>query len=344
MAVVAIAAVSSVGAQNYADLQRPGSPLVLKALGSFFVGGRTITLTTDEIGVYLGGPVVVDQMYVQYMVPRGHPKPAVVMIHGSSLSGKSYETTPDGRMGWYEYFARQGYPSYVVDQVGRARSGFNQAPFNDVRAATAAPGSQPNLQDASTDIAWVRFRIGPTAGVKFDDTQFPVESIKQFAKQTVPDLSQSLPAQNPNYAALADLASSLKDAILIGHSQSGRFPFEAALLNPTGVKGLISIEPPGCNSSGYSDEQIARLARLPILIVFGDHLATPQRVGPSWQPFFEDCNAFIARVGSAKGNARMLHPPELGIHGNSHMIMQDRNNLQIAGLIVKWIEEISRGS
>jgi hypothetical protein len=28
----------------------------------------------------------------------------------------------------------------------------------------------------------------------------------------------------------------------------------------------------------------------------------------------------------------------LGIHGNSHMIMQDRNNLQIADLILKWIE------
>ena len=35
----------------------------------------------------------------------------------------------------------------------------------------------------------------------------------------------------------------------------------------------------------------------------------------------------------------MLHPPELGIHGNSHMLMLDKNNLQIADLILKWIDE-----
>jgi hypothetical protein len=34
----------------------------------------------------------------------------------------------------------------------------------------------------------------------------------------------------------------------------------------------------------------------------------------------------------------MLYPPELGIHGNTHLIMMDRNNLQIADLILDWIE------
>ena len=37
----------------------------------------------------------------------------------------------------------------------------------------------------------------------------------------------------------------------------------------------------------------------------------------------------------------MLHPVELGIHGNSHMIMQDKNNLQIADLIIQWIDQHS---
>ncbi len=35
----------------------------------------------------------------------------------------------------------------------------------------------------------------------------------------------------------------------------------------------------------------------------------------------------------------MLSPSESGIRGNSHMIMQDKNNLQIADLILKWIDE-----
>ena len=33
----------------------------------------------------------------------------------------------------------------------------------------------------------------------------------------------------------------------------------------------------------------------------------------------------------------MLSPAEMGVRGNSHMIMQDKNNLQIADLILKWI-------
>jgi hypothetical protein len=39
----------------------------------------------------------------------------------------------------------------------------------------------------------------------------------------------------------------------------------------------------------------------------------------------------------AGGTAEMLHPPALGIDGNRHMLMQDRNNLQIADLILDWI-------
>ena len=35
----------------------------------------------------------------------------------------------------------------------------------------------------------------------------------------------------------------------------------------------------------------------------------------------------------------MLCAADRGIRGNSHMIMQDKNNLQIADLILKWIDE-----
>jgi hypothetical protein len=63
-------------------------------------------------------------MYVQYKVPPSSRVP-VVMVHGADLSGKSYETTPDGRLGWEEYFVRKGHAVYLPDQVSRARSGFD---------------------------------------------------------------------------------------------------------------------------------------------------------------------------------------------------------------------------
>jgi hypothetical protein len=53
---------------------------------------------------------------------------------------------------------------------------------------------------------------------------------------------------------------------------------------------------------------------------------------------FNNCNALIDKINAA-GDATMLYPPDLNIHGNSHMVMLDKNNLQIADLILKWIDE-----
>jgi hypothetical protein len=47
----------------------------------------------------------------------------------------------------------------------------------------------------------------------------------------------------------------------------------------------------------------------------------------------------IGRIKTAGGQAEMLAPPDRGIRGNSHMIMQDKNNLPIADLILRWIDE-----
>ena len=54
---------------------------------------------------------------------------------------------------------------------------------------------------------------------------------------------------------------------------------------------------------------------------------------------FESCQALIGRLKAAGGQAQMLNPPDRGIRGNSHMIMQDKNNQQIADLILQWIDE-----
>jgi len=329
-------------AQSFGSLKTSPSRLSLASVGSFYVGGKDVTQSAAQTGLYGGGELPVDQMYVQFMVPAPRGKPSVVLVHGATLSGKSYETTPDGRMGWYEYFVRRGFPTYVVDQVGRARSGFDQSTFNEVRSGKAEAGSQPALRRLANDVAWVRFRFGPKPGVKYQDSQFPVEAAKQFAMQAVPDLTQSFPPADPNWPALSDLAKQLKGTVLVGHSQAGRYPFETALLDPTGLKALIAVEPAGCKGTQYTSEQIAQLSKLPILIVFGDHLDTAQEFGANWNDGYKDCQAFEKRIREAGGRVQILYPPDLGIHGNSHMIMQDKNNLKIADLIIRWIDQNTR--
>ena len=330
-------------AQTIKDLQTPGKPLVLKAQGSFFVGGEKSEQTRVELGgLGPGGHIAVNQMYVRYMVPqRGDRNLPVVMIHGATLTGKSWETTPDGRMGWDEYFVRKGHPVYVPDQVGRGRSGFNQAVFNNVRAGSTPAGNLPNVLRFSDEVVWPNFRFGSKPGAPYPDSQFPVTAVDELAKQGVPDLSfGGLPTPNPTLKALSDLASQLSGAVLMGHSQSGPFPLAAALLNPTAAKGLVLVEPGRCPAN-YTAEQIKTLTSMPILVVFGDHRDTPTGIStrPSWQESFDGCQELIGRVKAAGGQAQMLNPPDRGIRGNSHMIMQDKNNLQIADLILQWIDE-----
>jgi acetyl esterase/lipase len=144
---------------------------------------------------------------------------------------------------------------------------------------------------------------------------------------------------------MAELATRLKGAVLVGHSQSGRIPLDAALLNPQWVKAAIATEPIGCRGASvdtafpnpdpiYSDQQIATLAKIPVLVLFGDIEGNA-----SWQSRIDDCRALVNRLKAAGGNATLLHLPEVGIHGNSHMYMLDKNNLQVGSLVSKWIDE-----
>jgi pimeloyl-ACP methyl ester carboxylesterase len=334
-----LAASRGATAQALGDLQAPETPLVLKAQGSFFVGGETVEQTQGQLGnLGPGGHITINQMYVRYMVPQGgEGNVPVVMLHGATLTGKSWETTPDGRMGWDEYFVRKGHPVYVPDQVGRGRSGFNQGVLNDVRAGSAPPGNLPPWLRFSDEVVWPNFRFGAKPGEPFADSQFPVAAVGELSKQAVPDISFGFPQLNPNWKALADLASQLKGAVLMGHSQSGSFPLEAALLNPKAAKGLVLLEPGRCPD--YTAEQIKTLATIPVLIVFGDHRDTPTGLSalPTWQQRFEMCQGMVGRLKAVGGRAEMLAPPDRGIRGNSHMIMQDKNHLQIADLILQWI-------
>jgi pimeloyl-ACP methyl ester carboxylesterase len=332
----------SVAGQAITDLKTPDTPLVLKAQGSFFVGGDKAEQTQVELGgLGPGGHITVNQMYVRYMVPQGGDgNVPVVMVHGATLTGKSWETTPDGRMGWDEYFVRKGHPVYVPDQVGRGRSGFNQAVLNNVRAGSAPATSLPPWLRFSDEVVWPNFRFGSAPGVPYADSQFPVAAVDELSKQGVPDMSFGLPQPNPTLEALSVLATQLKGAVLMGHSQSGSFPLEAALLNPAASKGLVLVEPGSCPAR-YTADEIATLAKVPILVVFGDYRDTPTGLPtlPTWQGRFEACQVMISRIKSAGGQADMLAPPERGIRGNSHMIMQDKNHLQIADLILQWINE-----
>jgi hypothetical protein len=339
--VGAVAASSAAEDKREKDARKP---LVLASQGSFFVGGETKTLpAAGPPGGrgFGGGDITINQMYVQYQIPpNGDRHVPVVMVHGCCLSSKTWETTPDGRMGWNEYFVRKDRPVYLADQVSRARSGFDPSTINAVKAGTAPPSELPNILAASHQVAWSVFRFGPSFNTPFPDGQFPIESVAELYKQMIPDLNAVLPNPNPTWSNMAALAVRLKGAVLMGHSESGFFPEQAALIDPAGVNGIVSIEMP-CPT--LTAPQISALAKIPILVMFGDHLGDVQGGPVSWAASLEGCQKFVQQVKDAGGDAEAMHLPAIGIRGNSHMLMQDRNNLQLADLILTWIDNHVEG-
>jgi len=75
-----------------------------------------------------------------------------VLIHGCCLTGKSWESTPDGRMGWDEYFVRRGFPTYVIDQSGRGRSAVNATAINAAKIGEENPEQLPTYLLQATSL------------------------------------------------------------------------------------------------------------------------------------------------------------------------------------------------
>ena len=193
---------------------------------------------------------------------------------------------------------------------------------------------------ADTHSCWINFRIGPKPGEPFAGTQFPIEAINEFSRTSIADLSASLPTPNPNYKSLAELAKKLGGAVLIGHSQSGHFPLESSLTDPQNIKAMILLEPGTCIPQKWTEEQLKTFAKIPLLVVFGDHLeGSTEGAATTWQQRFDECNNLIEQINKQGGNATMFHLPAKGLHGNTHMFMLDKNNLEIADLILDWIKQ-----
>ena len=307
-------------------------PLVLESQGSFFIGGRDLKSDTlSTLPAYAAsGTVTVDQMYVHYQVPATKSGVPITLIHGCCLTGKTWETTPDGRMGWDEYFVRRGFPVYVIDQVSRGRSAANATAIDAVKMGKAGAADLPPVFAAGHEGAWAIFRFGTEYPKVNPGLLFPLEAQEEFWKQMVPDWIASLPTPNPTVPALSALAQRLNGTVLMSHSQSGIYPFQTAALSSAGIAAIVSIEPGACPDA---KGDMTPYTKVPIMVLWGDYVDT----SPRWSPRLKGCREFTQAANKAGGKVTNYVLPEHGVAGNSHMLMQDKNNIQIAEMLAEWI-------
>ncbi len=316
------------------------APIALKDMGSFHVGGREVTISgkpVKEVTFTPGGvPAKVDpngvyqveSMYVQYFVPQnGRGSLPLLMWHGGGLTGVTYETTPDGREGWLNYFIKKGWTVYNSDAVERGRAGW--AMYPDVFKGEPIFLTKEN--------PFERFRIGAGPGSYNKDpakmklqpgSQFPAEGYDNFTKQGVPRWTTTDDAIIAAYIALVDKVC---PCVVLVHSQAGSFGQKVAQARPDKVKALVLVEP-----AGYGDPKLVdKLRNTPILTVYGDYIEQDAR----WPTIRANELKFLEQVRAAGGSFEVVNLPQVGIKGNSHMMMMDKNNLQVADVIQGWLEK-----
>jgi pimeloyl-ACP methyl ester carboxylesterase len=313
-------------------------PISLAEMGSFHVGGRLVEIKgqpTKMVTFSPGGvPAKVDpngvyqveQMYVQYFIPQAKRGALpLLMWHGGGLSGVTYETTPDGREGWLNWFLRRGWSVYNSDAVERGRAGWAQYPDIFPGEPVFLPVGNP----------WERFRIGPGEGSWNDDpklrkllpgSQFPTEGYANFARQVVPRWTTT---DAPTIAAYTELVDKVCPCVLLFHSQAGQFGFKVAQARPDKVKALIAVEPAGIGDPAKA----AALKDVPTLIVYGDYIEQDSR----WPQIRANGVKFGEAITAAGGSVDVVDLPKVGIKGNSHMVMMDKNNAEVAEVIQKWL-------
>ena len=332
-------AIASIATLLIAGHARAAEPITLRDMGSFHVGGRLVEISgkpVKEVVFAPGGvPAKVDpngtyqveQMYVQYFLPANEKGIfPLLMWHGGGLTGVTYETTPDGREGWLNYFLRKGWAVYNSDAVERGRASWAQYPdifkSEPVFLTTANPFERFRIGDGPNS-----YDPDPAKRKVLPGNQFPVEGYENFVKQNVPRWTTTDDATLAAYIAEIDRVG---PSVILFHSQAGSFGFKVAQARPDKVKALIAIEPAGIGDPARADV----LKNIPTLIIYGDYIEHDSR----WPKIRANGIAFADAIKAAGGSVDIVDLPQASIKGNSHMVMMDKNNLEVAALIQKWLE------
>ena len=325
-------------------------PLLIQQQGSFAAGGTMITAPgtfnprqpmTPNGQTYHG-----DHAYAFYQIPVDARKLPIVMWHGAGQFSKTWETTADGREGFQNIFLRHHYGVYLIDQPRRGDAGRSMV------EATIKPVPDEQL--------WFnQFRIGLWPNY-FNGVQVAkdAQTRGQFFRTMTPNTGPF------DVGVVSDSVSALFDkigpGILFTHSQGGGPGWLTAIKNHK-VNAIVAFEPgssfvfaqgevPAPIPSAFDTmqgaavpmEQFLALTRIPILILYGDNIpeqAVDLPAQDSWRARLKMARLWRDAVNRHGGDVRLIHLPEIGIYGNTHFLMSDLNNVEIADLVAKFLKE-----
>jgi pimeloyl-ACP methyl ester carboxylesterase len=336
--------------------------------GYFYVGGKYVGEPGKEI--------MQGQVYVEVLAPKDVRRPhPLVLIHGAGQTATNWMGTPDGRKGWAEYFVEQGYVVYMIDQPMRGRSAWHpgDGPTRMFTAANeefqfTAIASAGTWPQAKKHTQWPG--EGPSKGKKGD----PV--FDAFYATQVETVISNEATQQRNQDAGAALLDKIGPAIVLTHSQSGAFGWLIADARPALVKAIVAIEPAGppfeatiigtgkARAWGPTDipitydppvkdpseiavvrdtaadgpdlfvcwmqkapaRQLINLKNVPVMIMAAE---------ASYHQAYDHCTAKYLNQAGVK--TEYIRLQDKGVHGNGHMVMIEKNNLEVARVVDEWV-------
>jgi pimeloyl-ACP methyl ester carboxylesterase len=354
------------------DPGRLSAPPAIAEHSVFFVGGSYVG---DAAKPVMHGQMYVEKLTP---VRPSHPYP-IVLIHGGGQTATNWMGTPDGREGWAEFFCSQGYVVYMVDQPTRGRSAWQQGIDGALQTLDAvsieqlftAPERYNLWPRAKLHSQW------PGDGPNHGQIGDPI--FDQFYASQVQFLANNLETQALVQKAGAALLDRIGPAILLTHSDSGPLGWLIADARPKLVKAIVALEPngPPFQNAGVPDTEKARpwgVTDIPITydppitdptqLRIAQQAAADQpdlarcwlQTGPvhslanlrgvpvmlvtseaSYHAAYDHCTARY--LNQAGVNTDFVRLEAYGIHGNAHMMMLEKNNLQIAQLIASWMSK-----
>lgn len=336
--------------------QTQTKPLVLNQLGGLAFGG---TVSHKPNGLTFHG----DHGYAQYVIPVNAKNYPIILWHGIGQSGRSFETTPDGREGFQTLLPRDGWATYIVDQPRRGRAGRTEA--------TEAKSEIPTVTSEAG--VWNAFRLGrwvpPKPATANPNMQMLLdgETINQFMRMQTPDTGALPPTEAYGWKlgeAMRDLLKRTGPAVVGTHSYAGQIGWYGAMKSPDLVKAVVTYEPgqvvylegekvkemnseiplvqQRLNPVRVSKQEFLKLTKMPIFIIFGDNISTKSSKvfnEEVWRWALFNARQFVNLINKYGGDAKLIHLPEIGIKGNTHALFSDLNNKEILKITEEWLAE-----
>ena len=319
------------------------APVVTSRHGHFWVTGPRIEQDAKH---FQKGP-----MFVAWEAPRHITQPyPVVLVHGGTLQGTEWSDTPDGRPGWARRFVEAGHVVFCVDRPGHGRSPYH--------AQIMGPMGPPFSYERAREVYF------PEGG---GETQWPFEAddaaaFDAFIAPYGPMPADLAASQSLDAERLAQLLDRIGKAIIVSHSASGPDGWLLADRRPGLVAAIVAVEPmgpvfgetPGIGALDWGltaapitfdpphataqDVRAADPSTLRIPALQGVPVALLTGETSVFASFASSIVPFLRNAGAKVDHMDL---PAMGIYGNGHGLIYERNSDEVFTVVRKWLAALA---